>query len=120
MLAAALVFAGCGPNVRPRAAGTLACKEDEIRFDSNVGVATGCGRTDALHYDFPTASWSSLRERAAFDMTCDRNALVVTVIDQDTFGVVGCGHKATYKHNRNGFVMDSSSDLSPKPAASTM
>lgn len=37
-----------------------------------------------------------LLKRAAFDFGCTRDELSVTKIDDETRGVEGCGHKATY------------------------
>ena len=69
------------------------------------------------------SGWTSLRTRAAFDLSCAVRDLEVVVIDQRTFGVTGCGQKATYKYVENiGFVSDSfrptpvSQQLAPPPA----
>lgn len=37
-----------------------------------------------------------LTPRASFDLDCPEEALRITEIDDDTFGAVGCGKRATY------------------------
>ncbi len=42
---------------------------------------------------------SSLKKRAAFDLNCPQDRLMVTDIDFYTKGVSGCGQRATYIHH---------------------
>jgi hypothetical protein len=97
-----LVLAGCS-TLGPRAALSLACPESQVVVDG--WTATGCGKTDAFHFD--QNEWVSLRDRAAFDLECNRMELEVVRLSSDTFGVTGCGERAAYKRTESvGFVLD--------------
>ena len=48
------------------------------------------------------ATESQLRTRAAFDMSCDAQALQIVKIDSRTRGVVGCGRIMTYVETTSG------------------
>jgi hypothetical protein len=99
---ALFALAGC-TTLGPRAALSLACPESQIVVDG--WTASGCGKTDAFHYD--DGEWVSLRDRAAFDLECDRASLEVVRLSSDTFGVTGCGERAAYKRTSSvGFVLD--------------
>jgi hypothetical protein len=96
------LLAGCS-TLGPRASLSLACPESQIVVDG--WTATGCGKTDAFHYD--DSEWVSLRDRAAFDLECNRMELEVVRLSSDTFGVTGCGERAAYKRTTSvGFVLD--------------
>jgi len=126
-----LVLGGmwCGaPPLQPRAAQTLGCSADQIQseqpFSENdyVKIVSGCGKKDVL--DYSDRKWNSLRDRAAYELSCDAGALEVTILSPDTYGVAGCDHKAVYKWMMIvGMVMESRSakgqDPTParKPAA---
>jgi hypothetical protein len=79
---------------KAKAAQSLSCPESSL-VKSGAQVR-GCGRSDVLIQSFndPTG-FSSLREKAAFDMSCDIGELHVQVIG-DSYGVSGCDKKATY------------------------
>ncbi len=47
-------------------------------------------------------SQSSLRTRAAFDLSCDQNQLQIVELDDGVQGVTGCGHRATYVKSCEG------------------
>jgi hypothetical protein len=42
------------------------------------------------------AGMSNLKKRAAFDMQCPQDQLVVTELGNTTYGVEGCGQRGTY------------------------
>jgi hypothetical protein len=48
------------------------------------------------------ATRDQLLARAAFDLDCDRNKIVVVQIDDQTNGVRGCGKRATYVETCDG------------------
>ena len=50
-----------------------------------AGLTAGCG-----------GSVSDLRARAAFDLKCQDDQLVVTDLGSNSKGVEGCGRRATY------------------------
>ena len=56
-----------------------------------VGLLTACG-----------ASRDQLRTRAAFDLDCPEASVEVIPLDRSTYGVRGCGQKATYVEVCNG------------------
>jgi hypothetical protein len=43
-----------------------------------------------------SAFQNSVQTRAAFDLSCPAEQLVVTELNASTFGAVGCGKKASY------------------------
>jgi hypothetical protein len=87
----------------------LDCPADQIELEDEVYVreARGCGKLGIYRYDFAKGAWSSLNQRAAFELSCDVKDLTVTALDSTTFGVSGCDAKAVYKYIRGtGFVVD--------------
>ena len=93
---------------RPIAAGSLMCPEDKIdsqRTNHRV-IAFGCGRTDVLTAE-PEDRWSSLRARAAFEMSCDTSAVEITLISDSVYGATGCDKKIVYKETSGGIRVDS-------------
>ena len=97
-----LLLAGCS-NLGARASLSLACPESEILIDG--WTASGCGRTDAFYSD--DGEWVSLRDRAAFDLDCNRAELDVARLSAQTFGVTGCGKRAAYRTSDVvGFALD--------------
>jgi hypothetical protein len=115
---ALVALVGCSTR-GPRAALSLSCPESQVVLDG--WTATGCGKTDAFHYD--GGEWVSLRDRAAFDLECDRASLEVVRLSADTFGVTGCGERAAYKRTTSvGFVLDFNATparTKPRPSASS-
>lgn len=116
----ASVFAsGCAPKPpMPKVAESLSCSAENITIDGPAWarVARGCGRVDVFSGE---SSWGSLRKRAAFDFGCTANDLEITIIDDDTFGVTGCGQKVTYKYAYGaGFVSDTFRPI-PAPTQQT-
>jgi hypothetical protein len=113
--AASVVAIGC--TRRPpasQAADTLSCGAESVSFQDNgfIHIARGCGKTDV--FCDSNGSWGSLRTRAGFDFGCSPNDVEITIIDNMTYGVTGCGQKATYKFAYGaGFVSD---NFRPTPA----
>jgi hypothetical protein len=63
-----------------------------------VAGLSACGLT--IKSDHP----DRLRTRASFDFQCDQSKLVVTVLDDNSRGVEGCGKRAVYiKQYTNSF-----------------
>ncbi|MFO0616340.1 MAG: hypothetical protein U0414_27355 [Polyangiaceae bacterium] len=111
-----LIGACFWPSIMPKARHTLECEEDDIETNhaGPIRIVTGCGKKDVIIHDPVKDDWVSLRERAAFDLTCGNTALDVTELDATTFGVSGCGQKATYKYvPTSGFVRDAKEHLEP-------
>ena len=48
------------------------------------------------------ATQDQLRSRAAFDMECPKERIRLIWIDESTYGVRGCGQKATYVETCTG------------------
>ncbi len=113
LLVLAIPAAGCIPSLEPVAAQAFPCGEEQIEVE-NVGMsrqAKGCGKEDIYIFDGNQGKWVSLRERAAFEFSCDKDDLKVQVLDSMTFGVTGCDHKAVYKTDwMHGFVMNSADE----------
>jgi hypothetical protein len=119
----ALSVASCIPSAKPKAAASLACGEDQITVDDAGGmsdIVAGCGKKDVLTYDGSKGGWSSLRERAAFEMSCSAGQLEVTILAQDTYGLTGCNKKMVYKRMPYvGIVAETTQETAPpdtKPA----
>lgn len=110
-----LASIGCGirtHNPEPRAAQSLACNQGSITSEEVAywtWVVTGCGKKDVLSLDGAGKYWTSLRDRAAFEMSCGVAELEITVIGGDSFGVVGCGKKAVYLYAQGKFILQSES-----------
>ena len=119
-LGLALTVAGCMPNPDVKAAQTLACNQKSVTHEQVAGatwVVTGCGKTDVVNTD--GNKWSSLREQAAFQLSCGAGEFVITTIGNDSFGVIGCGKKALYLLVLGSFVLQSATEEggTPAPAA---
>ena len=72
--------------------------------------ARGCDQSDVYAYDHGQNRWSSLRQRAAFELDCKPEELRVTVLDSRTYGVSGCEQRLVYKMvPYTGFVLDTAS-----------
>ena len=80
-------------------------KIDSQRTNHRV-IAFGCGRTDVLSAE-PEDRWSSLRARAAFEMSCDTSAVEITLISDSVYGATGCDKKIVYKETSGGIRVDS-------------
>ena len=68
----------------------------------------------------PTELTDSLRARAAYDFECPRSDLLLTDLTREgalrsTFGVRGCGHRATYVYGSGGQWVINSELVSAKP-----
>ena len=120
-----LAVSACMPSPNVRAAQTLACNKAQIESEAvghGAWVATGCGKTDVLSTN-DGSKWTSLREQAAFQLSCGAGELVITQIGNDTFGVVGCGKKASYLAVLGSLVLQSATEegapQAPAAAAST-
>ena len=46
---------------------------------------------------------NAVKERAAFDFSCDQDAITVQNIGGDSFGAEGCGQKGSYVCLRDGW-----------------
>ena len=111
---ASVVATGCTLSPMSKLTASLSCSEQQITLDGSSAfqIARGCGKVDVFCNDGP--SWGSLRTRAAFDFGCPAKIVEVTIIDNLTYGVTGCGQKATYKFAYGaGFVSD---NFRPTPA----
>jgi hypothetical protein len=70
--------------------------------------------------------FTKVRNRASFEMSCDKDRIDVVVLAVDTIdktyatqlGASGCGHKRVYVSSPSGWVLDSASkqDASSTPA----
>jgi hypothetical protein len=109
-VAMAMALPACAATARTLADERLHCPMDKIRFEPHrqTTLIEGCERDDVLGLTNEKAySWSSLRERAGQDFSCDPQELAIDMVDDATFVVDGCGHKATYRWVlREGFVPD--------------
>jgi hypothetical protein len=125
MLLSALA-AGCGPGksqlLRAKAVTDLGCAEDKLATDNLIPYVenvSGCGKQDVYAWDGKLDRWISLRERAAFELGCDRNAIDITVLDTMTYGAAGCEQRVVYKFLwMEGFVANSAASDATTPRSS--
>jgi len=117
----AVVPAGCaGTSPKPKAAQSLGCGIHQVEIEGGgaydaTAIATGCGKKDVLYRD--KNGWASLRERAAFEMSCGAGELEITVVESYVFGATGCGHRIVYKFAPYvGMVVQTASDVAPTAA----
>jgi hypothetical protein len=106
----------CAPPLPPSpSVASLQCPVENIKFKGGgrgtFAIAEGCGRWDAVD------GGASLRQRAAFDLQCDALGLDVFYVGGNSFGVTGCGRRATYVWVMNvGFVTDNIQQPSSTPS----
>jgi hypothetical protein len=112
------------PPSRPKAASTLHCAEEQISIENNTysQIVTGCGKSDVLVYEGANRTWSSLRERLTFELSCPDADIDVKIISPTLYGVTGCGRKMVYKYisQRVGIIADTAQQTdapAPKTAA---
>lgn len=98
----AITVLGCSPFIspKPKAAQTLGCPEEQLEVESNStysDVVTGCGKSDVIVQE-SGSKVSSLRDRAAFELSCDNAEIEVTILSSSIYGVSGCGQRVVYKY----------------------
>jgi hypothetical protein len=115
-----LCLGACGSGavaaIRPQAAKDMSCAEGQIQVrhvrpgasenDAGPYYAEGCGKLWRYVVGCNTGGLcmnpqgTDVRElitrQASFDLTCERQALTIAELNADTFGVNGCGKKASY------------------------
>ena len=85
---------------KPKASQTLKCPEAQLQVEPNTtysDVVRGCGKADVIVME-GGGKFSSLRERAAFELSCPDDGLEVTILSPSLYGVTGCGKKIMYKY----------------------
>jgi hypothetical protein len=110
-------LAGCSVSAAVQASADFGCAEEAIQVDelnTYVQKAQGCGRTDIYGYSEPQGRWYSVRERASFELGCERDKLEVTQVGPNQAGVTGCNTRRVYVFTDSGWVLDSSGEA-PAP-----
>jgi hypothetical protein len=100
LLPCALLLACTSSYFRPKAAESLHCPEDQLQVEEKTAYSskvTGCGKSDVIVLD-GAGALISVRERAAFELSCASDSIEVIVIDPNLYGAAGCGKKITYRH----------------------
>jgi hypothetical protein len=100
LLPCAILLACTSSYFRPKAAESLRCPEDQLQVEEKTAYSSkvmGCGKSDVIVLD-GTGAFISVRERAAFELSCAGDSIEVTVIDPNLYGAAGCGKKITYRH----------------------
>jgi len=96
-----LILVACTSSYfRPKAAESLRCPEGQLQVEEKTAyssLVTGCGKSDVIVLD-GTGALISVRERAAFELSCAADSIEVTVIDPNLYGATGCGKKISYRH----------------------
>jgi hypothetical protein len=105
-----------------QAASALGCTAEQVTLEEVVdgyliNIVRGCGKTDVFSHD--NGSWSSLRERARFEMSCTPDKIDITILSRSVYGVTGCGQKIVYKLvTYVGVVADTASQERGAPTTS--
>ena len=89
-------------EIRELASRELNCPQEQLRYSSAGGSVhreSGCGRVADFvlvcpGFCFP-ASIQELRRRSAYELNCQQ-PLNIIELQKNTFGVEGCGQRATY------------------------
>jgi hypothetical protein len=68
----------------------------EATLASGVQKVSGCGIENVYGYDSALDQWTSVTERAMFDLNCPSRALTVHHLGGTAVSVVGCGMRADY------------------------
>ena len=96
------LLCGCGARsaqLKAQAASELGCTPEAVTSE-DLGQwreHVMCNGQDLIYYYDGTAEkWSSPADRAAFDLSCEKDQLKYMVVGNLTVGVAGCGHKVTY------------------------
>jgi hypothetical protein len=111
-------IAGCGsgaiPTIRPQAISDMHCEQVQVHHakpgapanSAGPYYAEGCGKiwryvvgcnVGGLCMNPSGTDVSELLSRqAAFDLSCPATDLAISALNADTFGVTGCGKKASY------------------------
>lgn len=98
-----LTITACGRSVLTIAAAELNCAEDTLTAETVVGLpaphrlekVSGCDNM-TLYYKLG-GKWVSPLERASSDMSCPKEQITGTPLDDKlTIGMSGCGKKAVY------------------------
>jgi hypothetical protein len=72
-----------------------------------VAMAVGCGGyQQRVREENLAAQDAELQKRAAFDLSCPADKLLLTRLSDTTRGVEGCGAKATYVRVDMSWVMN--------------
>lgn len=85
---------------RPKAAESLRCPEAQLQVEAKTAyssLVTGCGKSDVIVMD-GSGTFISVKERAAFELSCAADSIEVTVIDPNLYGATGCDKRITYRH----------------------
>jgi hypothetical protein len=113
LLPCVILLACTSSYFRPKAAESLRCPEGQLQVEAKTAyssLVTGCGKSDVIVLD-GTGAFISVRERAAFELSCAADSIEVTVIDPNLYGASGCDKKITYKHfSGHGIVAQVSSE----------
>ena len=100
LLPCVMLFACTSSYFRPKAAESLHCPEGQLQVEEKTAyssLVTGCGKSDVIVMD-GTGAFISVRERAAFELSCAGDSIEVTVLDPNLYGAAGCDKKITYRH----------------------
>jgi len=95
----ALLFVGCSVSPKPKAAQSLRCPEAQLQVEGKTAysdLVTGCGKSDVIVLD-KGGNYTSVRERAAFELSCADSEINVVALEPSLYGATGCGKKITYK-----------------------
>ena len=93
-----LAIGACGgPSALEHAKADFPCGQlTETTVGEGVRKVTGCGTENVYGFDSGTEQWRSVKDRAAFEMDCPKEKLVVHHLGGEEVGVEGCGQKGVY------------------------
>jgi hypothetical protein len=99
LLAAA---AGCATRGELRAQAAVDLKCDEAALSTKgvwpyVERVSGCGKENVYLWEHSAKKWVSPLDRAAFELSCSKEAMQTIYLSDRSIGVEGCGRKAVYQ-----------------------
>ena len=74
---------------------------------------------DVLVYEGSSRTWSSLRERVTFELSCSDAEIDVKIFNPRLYGVTGCGKKMVYKYvsSVGGIIADTAQGTNTPPTS---
>ncbi len=100
-LVGCFLLAGCGGGgeqlLLQQGSADLKCPIESVKTKEPaiwIGHAKGCGREMAYRWDGD--GWISPLKRAEFELSCPKDKLELSILEEGTVGISGCGQRVVY------------------------
>jgi hypothetical protein len=111
------VAAGCASSkaaqLRTQAAADFQCSEAQLESTAvwaYIERVRGCGKDNIYVWDGTAKNWVSPLDRASFELSCPKSAMLTRYLSSQNVGVEGCGKRAVYSLILMQWVLNSTSD----------